>query len=79
MWNTIDKAGVEMFKAIKGAPPKSAGIFMSNDGVGLVVQKELPKEAERLGLEVPFSTGYQMGLSDPSVAVAPVEPPVLTA
>lgn len=71
-WNYSMQSGVEMFKAMTGKAPKTAGIFMSNDGVGLVVQKELPKEAERLGLEVPFSTSYQMGLSDPSVAVAPV-------
>ena len=45
---------------------------MSNDAVGLVVQKQLPDHAKTLNLEVPFSTGFQMGLSDPSVAVAPV-------
>ena len=45
---------------------------MSNDAVGLVVQKQLPEHAKTLNLEVPFSTGFQMGLSDPSVAVAPV-------
>ena len=47
-------------------------IFQSNDAVGLVVQKELPKHANTLGLDVPFSQSFQMGLSDPSVAVAPV-------
>jgi len=71
-WNYSMQTGVEMFKEMTGKPPKSAGIFMSNDGVGLVVQKELPKEAQKLGLEVPFSTGYQMNLSDASVAIAPV-------
>ena len=71
-WNYAMQSGVEMFKAVKGAPPKTAGIFMSNDGVGLVVQKALPIEAQKLGIEVPFSTSYQMGLSDPSVAIAPV-------
>jgi branched-chain amino acid transport system substrate-binding protein len=47
-------------------------IFQSNDAVGLVVQKLLPVHAKTLGLEVPFSQSFQMGLSDPSVAVAPV-------
>jgi branched-chain amino acid transport system substrate-binding protein len=62
----------DMWKASKGAAPKSALIFMSNDAVGLVVQKQLPVEAQKLNLEVPFSTSFQMGLSDPSVAVAPI-------
>ena len=61
-----------MWKASKGSPPKSALIFMSNDAVGLVVQKQLPEHAKTLNLEVPFSQSFQMGLSDPSVAVAPV-------
>ena len=56
----------------KGSPPKSALIFQSNDAVGLVVQKMLPEHAKTLGLDVPFSQSFQMGLSDPSVAVAPI-------
>ena len=62
----------DMWKATKGSPPKSTLIFMSNDAVGLVVQKALPEHAKTLGLEVPLSQSFQMGLSDPSVAVAPV-------
>jgi branched-chain amino acid transport system substrate-binding protein len=72
IWNWSMTSATEMWKASKGSPPKTAGIFMSNDAVGLVVQKQLPEHAKTLGLEVPFSTGFQMGLSDPSVAVAPV-------
>jgi branched-chain amino acid transport system substrate-binding protein len=72
IWNWSMTSATEMWKASKGTPPKTAGIFMSNDAVGLVVQKQLPEHAKTLGLEVPFSTGFQMGLSDPSVAVAPV-------
>ena len=65
-------SGHEMWKASKGSPPKSALIFMSNDAVGLVVQKQLPEHAKTLNLDVPFSQSFQMGLSDPSIAVAPV-------
>jgi branched-chain amino acid transport system substrate-binding protein len=72
IWNWSLTSATEMWKASKGSPPKTVGIFMSNDAVGLVVQKQLPEHAKTLGLEVPFSTGFQMGLSDPSVAVAPV-------
>jgi len=72
VWNWSMTSATEMWKASKGSPPKTAGIFMSNDAVGLIVQKQLPEHAKTLGLEVPFSTGFQMGLSDPSVAVAPV-------
>ena len=32
----------------------------------------MPEEAKRIGLPVLFSTRYQMGLSDPSVAIAPI-------
>ena len=52
-----------MWKATKGSPPKSALIFMSNDAVGLVVQKQLPEHAKTLNLDVPFSQSFQMGLS----------------
>jgi branched-chain amino acid transport system substrate-binding protein len=72
VWNWSMSSGYEMWKAAKGSPPKSALIFMSNDAVGLVVQKQLPEHAKTLNLEVPFSQSFQMGLSDPSVAVAPV-------
>jgi branched-chain amino acid transport system substrate-binding protein len=72
IWNWSMSTAYDMWKASKGSPPKTAAIFMSNDAVGLVVQKQLPEHAKTLGLEVPFSTGFQMGLSDPSVAVAPV-------
>src|SRR5215470_19587670 len=72
IWNWSMSTAYEMWKASKGSPPKTAAIFMSNDAVGLIVQKQLPEHAKTLNLEVPFSTGFQMGLSDPSVAVAPV-------
>ena len=72
VWNWSMSSGYDMWKASKGGPPKSALIFMSNDAVGLVVQKQLPEHAKTLNLEVPFSQSFQMGLSDPSVAVAPV-------
>jgi branched-chain amino acid transport system substrate-binding protein len=72
VWNWSMSSGYEMWKATKGAAPKSALIFMSNDAVGLVVQKQLPEHAKTLSLDVPFSQSFQMGLSDPSVAVAPV-------
>src|SRR5215470_9604518 len=72
VWNWSMSSAYEMWKAAKGSPPKSALIFMSNDAVGLVVQKQLPEHAKTISLEVPFSQSFQMGLSDPSVAVAPV-------
>ena len=72
VWNWSMTSGYEMWKSLKGAPPKSALIFMSNDAVGLIVQKALPEHAKTLNLDVPFSQSFQMGLSDPSVAVAPV-------
>src|ERR1700733_2069636 len=72
VWNWQMSSGYDMWKAFKGSPPKSALIFMSNDAVGLVVQKQLPDHAKTLNLDVPFSQSFQMGLSDPSVAVAPV-------
>jgi branched-chain amino acid transport system substrate-binding protein len=72
IWNWSMTSGYELWKATKGSPPKSTLVFMSNDAVGLVVQKALPEHAKTLGLEVPFSQSFQMGLSDPSVAVAPV-------
>jgi branched-chain amino acid transport system substrate-binding protein len=72
VWNWSMTSAYDMWKALKGSPPKSALIFMSNDAVGLVVQKQLPEHAKTLNLEVPFSQSFQMGLSDPSVAVAPV-------
>ena len=72
VWNWSMSSGYDMWKAAKGSPPKSALIFMSNDAVGLVVQKQLPEHAKTLSLDVPFSQSFQMGLSDPSVAVAPV-------
>ena len=72
IWNWSMTSGYNLWKASKGSPPKSALIFMSNDAVGLVVQKQLPEHAKTLNLEVPFSQSFQMGLSDPSVAVAPV-------
>ena len=65
IWNWSMSSAYEMWKASKGSPPKTAAIFMSNDAVGLVVQKQLPEHAKTLNLEVPFSTGFQMGLSDP--------------
>ena len=72
VWNWSMSSGYDMWKAAKGSPPKSALIFMSNDAVGLVVQKQLPEHAKTLNLDVPFSQSFQMGLSDPSVAVAPI-------
>ena len=72
VWNMAMDGIVEMYKATTGAPPKNCAIFMSNDAVGLSVQKQLPLEAKRIGLPVLFSTPYQMGLSDPSVAIAPI-------
>ena len=72
IWNFSLKSAVDLWTAVKGKPPKTVGIFMANDGVGLVVQKSLPEYAKTLGLEVPFSTPFQMGLSDPSALVAPV-------
>jgi branched-chain amino acid transport system substrate-binding protein len=72
IWNWSMTSAYDLWKASKGAPPKTALIFMSNDAVGLVVQKQLPEHAKTLNLEVPFSQSFQMGLSDPSVAVAPV-------
>jgi branched-chain amino acid transport system substrate-binding protein len=72
VWNWSMSSGYEMWKASKGSAPKSALIFMSNDAVGLVVQKQLPEHAKTLNLDVPFSQSFQMGLSDPSVAVAPI-------
>jgi branched-chain amino acid transport system substrate-binding protein len=72
IWNWSLTSAVELWTATKGSPPKSVGIFMSNDAVGLQVQKELPAHAKSLGLEVPFSSGFQMGISDPSAIVAPV-------
>ena len=47
-------SGYDMWKAAKGSPPKSALIFMNNDAVGLVVQKQLPEHAKTLNLDVPF-------------------------
>jgi branched-chain amino acid transport system substrate-binding protein len=72
VWNMAMDGIVDMYKATTGKPPRNCAIFMSNDGVGLSVQKHLPEEAKRLGLPVLFSTPYQMGLSDPSVAIGPV-------
>ncbi|HVG51313.1 MAG TPA: ABC transporter substrate-binding protein [Xanthobacteraceae bacterium] len=72
IWNWSMTNAYELWKTTKGSPPKSALIFQSNDAVGLVVQKMLPEHAKTLNLEVPFSQSFQMGLSDPSVAVAPV-------
>src|SRR5262245_50738666 len=72
IWNWSMTSAYDLWKASKGSPPKSALIFMSNDAVGLVVQKQLPEHAKTLNLDVPFSQSFQMGLSDPSVAVAPV-------
>jgi branched-chain amino acid transport system substrate-binding protein len=72
VWNWSMSSAYDMWKASKGSAPKSALIFMSNDAVGLVVQKQLPEHAKTLSLDVPFSQSFQMGLSDPSVAVAPV-------
>src|SRR6478752_3167926 len=72
VWNWSMSSGYDMWKVSKGSPPKTSLIFMSNDAVGLVVQKQLPEHAKTLNLEVPFSQSFQMGLSDPSVAVAPV-------
>jgi branched-chain amino acid transport system substrate-binding protein len=72
VWNWSMSSAYDMWKASKGNPPKSALIFMSNDAVGLVVQKQLPEHAKTLNLDVPFSQSFQMGLSDPSVAVAPI-------
>jgi branched-chain amino acid transport system substrate-binding protein len=72
VWNMAMDGIVEMYRATTGAPPKNCAIFMSNDAVGLGVQKQLPLEAKRIGLPVLFSTPYQMGLTDPSVAIAPI-------
>src|SRR5712671_1199978 len=51
IWNWSLTSATEMWKASKGSPPKTVGIFMSNDAVGLVVQKQLPEHAKTLGLE----------------------------
>ena len=72
IWNWSMTSAYDLWKVTKGSPPKSALIFMSNDAVGLIVQKQLPEHAKTLNLDVPFSQSFQMGLSDPSVAVAPV-------
>ena len=72
IWNWSMTSAYDLWKASKGSLPKSALIFMSNDAVGLVVQKQLPEHAKTLNLDVPFSQSFQMGLSDPSVSVAPV-------
>jgi len=72
VWNMAMDGMVEMHKATTGTPPRNCAIFMSNDAVGLGVQKQLPLEAKRIGLPVLFSTPYQMGLSDPAVAIAPI-------
>jgi branched-chain amino acid transport system substrate-binding protein len=72
VWNMAMDGVVEMYKATIGSPPRNCAIFMSNDAVGLAVQKQLPLEAQRIGLPVLFSTPYQMGLSDPAVAIAPI-------
>jgi branched-chain amino acid transport system substrate-binding protein len=72
VWNMAMDGVVDLYKATTGKPPRNCAIFMSNDGVGLSVQKHLPDEAKRIGLPVLFSTPYQMGLSDPSVAIAPI-------
>src|ERR1700730_2638645 len=58
VWSWSMSSGYEMWKASKGSPPKSALIFMSNDAVGLVVQKQLPEHAKTLNLEVPFSQSF---------------------
>jgi len=72
VWNMAMDGIVDMYKDTTGSAPRNCAIFMSNDGVGLSVQKQLPIEAKRIGLPVLFSTPYQMGLSDPSVAIAPI-------
>jgi branched-chain amino acid transport system substrate-binding protein len=72
VWNMSLDGVVDMYKATIGKPPRNCAIFMSNDAVGLAVQKHLPDEAKRVGLPVLFSTPYQMGLSDPSVVIAPL-------
>lgn len=72
VWNMAMDGMVDMYKVNTGKAPKNCAIFQSNDAVGLVVQKKLPLEAQRLGLPVLYSTGYQMGLSDPAVAIAPL-------
>ncbi len=72
VWNGSMASATEMWKATKGAPPKAALIFQINDAVGLVVQKTLPEHAKTLGLAVRLIQSFQMGLSDPSVVVAPV-------
>ncbi len=72
VWNMAMDGIVNMYKATIGSPPKNCAIFMSNDAVGLGVQKQLPLEAKRIGLPVLFSTPYQMGLTDPAVAIAPI-------
>ena len=51
----VDDERLRHVEGAKGRPPKSALIFMSNDAVGLVVQKQLPEHAKTLSLEVPFS------------------------
>ena len=74
-WRGVELVDVERLRHVEGVerqPAQIGVIFMSNDAVGLVVQKQLPEHAKTLNLEVPFSQSFQMGLSDPSVAVAPV-------
>ena len=72
IWNYGMDTVYDMIKTVKGAAPKNCIIIQSNDAVGLAVQKQMPEEAQKLGWPVLQSFGYQMGLTDPTVAVAPI-------
>ena len=71
-WTFAMTALVEMIKTERGAPPKSAGIFMGSDAVSISVAKTLPLEAQRIGLPVVTQVNFQGNLTDPSVIVTPI-------
>jgi branched-chain amino acid transport system substrate-binding protein len=71
-WTFAMTALVDMIKAERGAPPKSAGIFMGSDAVSISVAKTLPGDAQRIGLQVVTQVNFQGNLTDPSVIVTPI-------
>jgi branched-chain amino acid transport system substrate-binding protein len=71
-WTFAMTALVEMIKTERGAPPKSAGIFMGSDAVSISVAKTLPLEAQRIGLPIVTQVNFQGNLTDPSVIVTPI-------
>jgi branched-chain amino acid transport system substrate-binding protein len=71
VWNFGLDSAVELLKSA-GKPVKSIGVFCASDAVSAGVFKTLPVEAKRLGIPVSASALFQMGLTDPSVVVAPV-------